>query len=193
MARPKEFDVDQALASAMNVFWSNGYKATSLGDLTGAMGISKSSMYETFGSKHDLFLSTIEHYIRTVTTQISGAAHIDAPAVKVIKALFHRAVQRMAEPNSRRGCYLNNCAVEVSVRDTEAGERVEKGLDMMEEAFFELVQRGQREGDISTRHDPRSMARFLVSSLNGILVMGKAHASTDKLNDVVDITVNALA
>lgn len=193
MARPKEFDVDQALASAMNVFWSNGYKATSLGDLTGAMGISKSSMYETFGSKHDLFLSTIEHYIRTVTTQISGAAHIDAPAVKVIKALFHRAVQRMAEPNSRRGCYLNNCAVEVSVRDTAAGERVEKGLDMMEEAFFELVQRGQREGDISTRHDPRSMARFLVSSLNGILVMGKAHASTDKLNDVVDITVNALA
>ncbi len=193
MARPKEFDVEQALASAMNVFWSNGYKATSLGDLTGAMKISKSSMYETFGSKHDLFLSTIEYYIRTVTTQISGAAHIDAPAVKVIRALFHRAVQRMAEPNSRRGCYLNNCAVEVSVRDSEAGERVEKGLDMMEEAFFSLVQRGQREGDISTRHDPRSMARFLVSSLNGILVMGKAHASTDKLNDVVDITVNALA
>lgn len=122
MARPKEFDVEEALGSAMNVFWSNGYKATSLGDLTGAMGISKSSMYETFGSKHDLFLATIEHYTRTVTTQISGAAHIDAPAVKVIRALFHRAVQRMAEPNSRRGCYLNNCAVEVSVRDSEAGD-----------------------------------------------------------------------
>ncbi|MBO6520874.1 MAG: TetR/AcrR family transcriptional regulator [Rhodospirillales bacterium] len=193
MARPKEFDVDHALREAMNVFWSNGYKATSLGDLTRAMRISKSSMYETFGSKHDLFLATIEHYIRTQTTQISGAAHIDAPAVKVIRALFHRAVQRMAEPNSRRGCYLNNCAVEVSVRDGEAGERVEKGLDMMEEAFVELVARGQREGDIATHHDPRPMARFLVSSLNGILVMGKAHADTDKLNDVVDITMNALA
>ncbi len=193
MARPKEFDVDHALREAMNVFWSNGYKATSLGDLTRAMRISKSSMYETFGSKHDLFLATIEHYIRTQTTQISGAAHIDAPAVKVIRALFHRAVQRMAEPNSRRGCYLNNCAVEVSVRDGEAGERVEKGLDMMEEAFFELVARGQREGEIAERHDPRSMARFLVSSLNGILVMGKAHADTDRLNDVVDITMKALA
>jgi len=192
MARPKEFDVEQALGSAMDVFWSHGYKATSLGDLTSAMGISKSSMYETFGTKHDLFLATIEHYIRTVTSQVSGAAHIDAPARKVIRALFHRAVQRMAEPNSRRGCYLNNCAVEVSVSDEEAGQRVERGLDLMEEAFHSLVVRGQREGTISTSHDARAMSRFLVSSLNGILVMGKAHADTDKLYDVVDVTMNAL-
>lgn len=192
MARPKAFDVDDALASAMNVFWSNGYKATSLGDLTDAMGISKSSMYETFGSKHDLFLSTIDHYIRTVTRQISGAAHIDAPARKVIRALFDRAVQRMAEPNSRRGCYLNNCAVEVSVRDGDAGARVQRGLEMMEEAFRALVIRGQREGTVSPSHDPKALARFLVSSLNGILVMGKAQTDTDKLYDVVDITMNAL-
>lgn len=192
MARPKAYDVDQALASAMNVFWSKGYKATSLGDLTSAMGISKSSMYETFGSKHDLFLSTIEHYIRTVTSQISGAAHINAPARKVIRALFDRAVQRMAEPNSRRGCYLNNCAVEVSVRDADAGARVERGLEIMEDAFRTLVIRGQREGTVSTANDANAMARFLVSSLNGILVMGKANADTDRLYDVVDITMNAL-
>ncbi|WNJ98342.1 TetR/AcrR family transcriptional regulator [Thalassospiraceae bacterium LMO-JJ14] len=192
MARPKEFEVDEALGRAMDVFWSYGYKATSLGDLTSAMGISKSSLYETFGSKHDLFLATIEHYIRTVTSQISGATHINAPARKVIRALFDRAVQRMAEPTSRRGCYLNNCAVEVSVRDEQAGVRVEQGLAIMEEAFHTLVVRGQREGTISPSHDTKSMARFLVSSLNGILVMGKAHTDTEKLYDVVDITINAL-
>jgi len=192
MARPKEFDVDEALASAMNVFWSSGYKATSLSDLVSAMGISKSSLYETFGSKHDLFLATIEHYIRTVTSQISGAAHINAPARKVIRALFDRAVQRMAEPTSRRGCYLNNCAVEVSVRDEDAGARVAHGLNLMEEAFHSLVERGQREGSISTAHDAKSLSRFLVSSLNGILVMGKAQTDTDKLYDVVDVTMNAL-
>ncbi len=192
MGRAKAFDVDDALHDAMNVFWSNGYKATSLSDLTAAMSISKSSLYETFGSKHDLFLSTIDYYIRTVTSQISGAAHINAPAMKIIRALFSRAVQRMNEPISRRGCYLNNCAVEVSVRDSEAAERVVRGLELMEEAFYSLVVRGQREGTIAANQNARSMARFLVSSLNGILVMGKAQTDTEKLYDVVDITLEGL-
>ena len=82
MGRPKEFDVEEALSSAMNVFWSQGFKAASLSDLTTSMKISKSSFYETFGSKHDLFLSTIDYYIRTATAQVSGAAHVDAPAHK---------------------------------------------------------------------------------------------------------------
>lgn len=193
MGRAKAFDVDDALHEAMNVFWSNGYKATSMADLTAAMGISKSSLYETFGSKHDLFLATIEYYIRTVTSQISGAAHINAPAIKIIRALFARAVQRMTEPNSRRGCYLNNCAVEVSVRDSEAAQHVANGLMLMEEAFYTLIIRGQREGMISASLNPTSMARYLVSNLNGILVMGKAQTDTEKLYDVVDITMAALA
>ncbi|MEX0695335.1 MAG: TetR/AcrR family transcriptional regulator [Rhodospirillales bacterium] len=193
MGRAKAFEVDDALHGAMNVFWSNGYKATSLSDLTDAMGISKSSLYETFGSKHDLFLATIVHYVRTVTSQISGAAHINAPAIKVIRALFDRAVQRMTEPTSRRGCYLNNCAVEVSVRDSDAADRVKDGLAMMEDAFHTLVIRAQREGSVPASQNARALARFLVSSLNGILVMGKAHADTDKLYDVVDITMSAIS
>ena len=193
MGRAKAFDVDDALHGAMNVFWSNGYKATSLSNLTDAMGISKSSLYETFGSKHDLFLSTIEYYVRTVTSQISGTAHINAPAIKVIRALFDRAVQRMAEPTSRRGCYLNNCAVEVSVRDEDAAERVKNGLTLMEDAFHTLIVRAQREGTVLRTHDARALSRFLVSSLNGILVMGKAHADTEKLYDVVDITMSAIS
>lgn len=192
MGRPKEFDVEQALGSAMNVFWSNGFKATSLSDLTASMEISKSSFYETFGSKHDLFLSTIDHYTRTVTAQVSGAAHMDAPANKIIRALFDRAVQRMADPESRRGCYLNNCAVEVSLHDSEASERVALGMEMMEEAFLKLAERGKREGSISDRHNSRALARYLVSSLNGILVMGKAQSNEESLYEVVDVTMDVL-
>lgn len=192
MGRPKEFDVEEALSSAMNVFWSQGFKAASLNDLIKSMEISKSSFYETFGSKHDLFLSTIDYYIRTVTAQVSGAAHMDAPAYKVIRALFDRAVQRMADPESRRGCYLNNCAVEVSLHDDEASERVAVGMKMMEEAFLKLVDRGKREGAISPRHDSLMLARYLVSSLNGILVMGKAQANEENLYEVVDVTMDVL-
>ena len=176
----------------MNVFWSQGFKVASLSDLTTSMKISKSSFYETFGSKHDLFLSTIDYYIRTATAQISGAAHVDAPAHKIIHTLFERAVQRMVDPKSRRGCYLNNCAVEVSLYDELASKRFATGMSIMEEAFLKLVERGKREGAITMAHNSRALARYLVSSLNGILVMGKAQSDKESLYEVVNVTMDAL-
>lgn len=192
MARVRAFDVDMAVDRAMNLFWTNGYKATSLQDLIKGMGISKSSFYETFGSKHDLFLATIEHYISAVTSQILGAADMDAPAVKIIRALFDRAAQRMLDGHSRRGCFLNNCAVEVSIHDGDAARKVSDGLDVMEQAFLRLVQRGQDEGDIDSKLNARATARFLTANLNGILVLGKVYPDRDHLRDVADVAMAAL-
>lgn len=192
MARLKEFDVDQALDQAMHVFWSQGYTVTSLSDLTSAMDISKSSFYATFGSKHDLFISTIERYVASVTSQIVDAAKMDAPARKIIRALFDRAVERMLKPESRRGCYLNNCAIEVSRTDVDAADAVAHGLEIMEGAFLELVQRGQREGGIGVHHDARAVARYLTATVNGILVLGKAKPDADRLYDVADVAMSAL-
>lgn len=192
MARTKEFDVDHALDQAMNVFWSQGYSATSLADLTNAMDISKSSFYGTFGSKHDLFISTIDRYVATITSQIVDATKLDAPARKIIRALFDRAVERMLKPESRRGCYLNNCAIEVSRTDAVAATAVAEGLKKMEGAFLELVKRGQREGGVGVRHDARAMARYLTAAVNGIMVLGKADPDADKLYDIADVAMSAL-
>ena len=192
MARTKEFDVDHALDQAMDIFWSQGYTATSLSDLILAMDISKSSFYATFGSKHDLFISTIDRYVASVTSQIVDAAKMDAPARKIIRALFDRAVERMLKLESRRGCYLNNCAIEVSRTDVNAAKAVAQGLEIMEGAFLELVTRGQREGGIGVRHDARAIARYLTATVNGILVLGKANPDADKLYDIADVAMSAL-
>ena len=184
MARPREFDKTEALGQAMNVFWSKGYEATSLCDLLSAMALSKSSFYDTFGSKHKIFLATIEHYKNTVSAQVSCVAEVDSPARKLIEGMFEKAASRMTEKGGQRGCYLNNCAVDVSQHDPEAAKLIHAGIAIMEKTFLSLVERGQREGDIAASKDAHSLARFLTSSLNGIMVIGKFNPDRDVLSDI---------
>ena len=192
MARPREFNREQVLERAMQVFWSKGYTATSMRDLTDAMGLSKSSLYDTFGSKHDLFLESIDYYRDNVSAQVRSVADLEKPADQVILAVLSRAVDRILEPNGRRGCFLNNCAVEVGPIDEAAAERCRAGLGMMEETFLRLVRRAQLEGSISPTRDAVSLARYLTSTVNGIMVMGKANPDRAMLEDIVRVAAASL-
>jgi len=192
VARPREFNREQVLERAMQVFWSKGYTATSMRDLTDAMGLSKSSLYDTFGSKHDLFLESIDYYRDNVSAQVRSVADLEKPADQVILAVLSRAVDRILEPNGRRGCFLNNCAVEVGPIDEAAAERCRAGLGMMEETFLRLVRRAQLEGSISPTRDAVSLARYLTSTVNGIMVMGKANPDRAMLEDIVRVAAASL-
>lgn len=192
MARPREFDTTEALDQAMQVFWSKGYEATSLSDLVDAMRLSKSSFYDTFGSKHEVFLAAIDHYNKTVASQVAQVATLDAPARKLIGGIFERAAGRITETDGRRGCFLNNCCVEVALHDPQAAKLIGGGFDLMENTFFALVERGQRDGDIAKDKDARALARYLTSSLNGLMVVGKAKPDPKALADIARETLKAL-
>jgi TetR/AcrR family transcriptional regulator, transcriptional repressor for nem operon len=192
LARPREFDREEVLEQAMQVFWSKGFVATSMRDLTRAMGLSKSSLYDTFGSKHDLFLESIDYYRDNITVQVKSVAELEKPASQVIMAVLSRAVDRILQPNGRRGCFLNNCAVEVGPTDPDAAARCRAGLAMMEETFLRLVFRAQKEGDISPERNPQSLARYLTSTVNGIMVIGKANPDREVLEDIARVAVKNL-
>ncbi len=194
MARPREFDTTRALEQAMRVFWAQGYDATSLCDLLGAMSLSKSSLYETFGSKHELYLSALDHYIRTVTAKQIGAviaAHASPKAG--IAAVFHGLIDSMVKSQSGCcGCFVNNCAVEVAPRDPAAARRVCDGLDHVESAFCAALGRARAAGEIPDNRDTKALARYLNSSLNGLMVMAKARPQRKALEDVARIVLQAL-
>jgi len=192
MARPREFDTTQALDQAMQVFWSKGYEATSLSDLTDAMKLSKSSFYDTFGSKHEVFLAAIEHYKNTVACQVAAVASAEAPARKLIAGLFERAAARITEKDGRRGCFLNNCCVEVALHDPQAAKLIGGGFGIIEDTFFALIERGRNEGDIAKDKDARALARYLTCCLNGLMVVGKAKPEPKALADIARISLSAL-
>lgn len=193
MARPREFNVDHALDQALQVFWTKGYEASSLRDLIGAMGISKSSFYDTFGSKHELFLTVIDRYNSTVAACGLEAMIQAAPSPKAgIRNLFHGIIETMTRDGEKRGCFLNNCAVEVACSDPQAAGRVATGLARTEETFYCAVRRGQKLGEIGPDKEPRALARYLTGMLNGLLVMGKANPERRALQDVARIALTAL-
>ena len=192
MARPKEFDSCVALERAMEVFWAKGYEGTSLNDLLAAMELSKSSLYETFGSKHELFLAALDRYRDTRTAAMIHALEEAGTARAGIQAVFDKAVEVAVTPGKPRGCFLNNCAVEVDPSDKAALRRVRGGVGLVEEAFHRTLEQGQAAGEIAADRDAGALARYLNSALMGLAVMGKASPDRKKLQEIVKITLQAL-
>lgn len=192
MGRPKEFDPETALDRAVRAFWLNGYEATSLGTLIDTMGISKSSFYDTFGSKHALFLTSLERYAATTVAEIVAVLESDKPGRDAIAQVFRDAAARFAENDGPRGCFLSNAAAEMTPRCPETRVKIHDLFLRMEEAFKKAVQRGQKDGSISPTHDARTLARFLITSLNGLQVTGKTGPDNGSLADTVKTVLRLL-
>ena len=192
MARPREFDIDDVLEKAMQAFWSGGYAATSLADLTSAMGISKSSFYETFGSKHELFLATIERYGDTAAERTVGVLENSPYAKGAIATVFEYVIDAATTEGERRGCFINNCAVESASHDADVASRVVTCMTRLETAFESAVGRGQEAGDIATDHNPKALARFLTCNMQGLISTAKANPDKEKLNDIVRVVLAVL-
>ena len=193
MARPREFSKDEALEKAMQEFWAKGYRATSLSDLTRAMGLSKSSFYDAFGSKRALFLSAIDHYNHTVGAAGTAALIAEAGGGRAgIAAVFEHHLADMVDAGERRGCFVNNSAIEMAPSDDQAAALVSAGLANLEEAFHGAVTEGQARGEIASEREPRALARYLASSLNGLVVLAKARPERTALDEVVSLVLETL-
>lgn len=193
MPRPKAFDRSEALDKAMQVFWAKGYEAASLNELTQAMGLSKSSLYGTFGCKHDLYLATLDHYCETIASRVA-AGMIEAAATPVagIQAIFSYFIEDLLSGRPDSGCFAHNTATEVGLTDRQAARKASMCFAYVEAALREAIQKSQEAGEINTRQSARRYAQFVMNGLNGLMVAGKAGASRETLENTADITLSVL-
>lgn len=193
MGRPLEFDKEEALEVAMHVFWTRGYEATSLRNLLDAMGLSKSSFYQSFESKQALFQRCLNRYRRAITARMKDDLEQAASGRAFIEEAFHRITEKVHEPGGRRGCLVMNTASHVAAREPEVATLVAEGAAQFQQIFRAAVERAQQEGKIPATKDARSLARYLVSSRSGLMAMAKTGASQSELEDIVAVTLSALA
>ncbi len=192
MARPREFNTQEALGQALEVFWSKGYEAASVCELMKAMGLSKSSLYDSFGSKHELFLKVIDCYVDASTAGIKLALTGEGSGRRAIEDMFTAIIDKSTGEDGQRGCFAANCAVELSGSDPQAGRRLTAFFKQFEGVIESAVRRGQSQGNISEDKEPSALARFLASNINGIRVIAKVNPDPGALRDVARIALKAL-
>ena len=193
MARYKEWNREEVLDRALEVFWCRGYEATSIQDLVDSTGVNRASLYDTFRGKHELFLAAMERYERVWVSRIVEALEASSPVLPIVRRIFDELVDQATACVDRKGCLLTNVAVELAPHDPETAARVASNFQRVEEAFERALARAQASGEIGPGQTPRALARFLTSSLQGLRVVTKVSPDRDALRDVVEVTLTAVA
>ncbi|MFK5894199.1 MAG: TetR/AcrR family transcriptional regulator [Pseudomonadota bacterium] len=190
--RPLEFDPDIALEAAMQLFWRKGYESTSLQDLISAMGLSKSSFYQTFKGKHALFQRCIKHYQQLLTTAMRTQLEQSESAKDYIRALFLNVANETNGLDARRGCLTMNTASEFAQTDVEIAELVSSSIESFTDIFELAINQAKQQGEIANEKDSRSLASYLVSSMSGLKNMVKAGADRESVKRIANIILLAV-
>jgi TetR/AcrR family transcriptional regulator, transcriptional repressor for nem operon len=183
VARTKEFDPEEALRAALELFWERGYEATSLADLVEHMGVARASIYATFGDKHSLYLKALDRYGELTDPELLAGLSRPGQVLPAVRALVQRYAREAASETGRRGCFVVNTAVELAPHDRLAARRVQANWDLLETALTSALIRAQAQGELSQDKDPRALARLLLVLLQGLRVMGKAGTEPGRLQD----------
>ncbi|MDQ3403969.1 MAG: TetR/AcrR family transcriptional regulator [Actinomycetota bacterium] len=192
MGRPRKFDPQVAIAQAMETFRSNGYADTSPQDLVDRLGIGKGSLYNTFGSKHDLFLRSLKHYADTSMVDFKAVIEDDSPIRERVTRLLSSFVDADLEDPDRCGCLVVNTAVELGVRDDEAAQLVGRSLAATEAVLHTAFIAAQRAGEIAPERDPKALAGLVQSTMIGLRVLIKTTDDRDRLKSIIAATVAAI-
>lgn len=191
MARTREFDSEVAVSRAMELFWSCGYEATSVRDLTGHLGIGQGSLYAAFGDKDGLYRAALEHYRATLAAAALRDLEEGVDVRSAIRGMLVERI-RIAVQAGGRGCLVVNAACERLPQDAAIRRTVRDVQDASRDALADVLEVARERGEIAARHDPHALAAFLVTFLNGLLVSSKITPDIPALEPLVEVALAVL-
>jgi AcrR family transcriptional regulator len=190
VGRPRAFDRDEALDKALEVFWRQGYEASSIADLTRAMGINPPSLYAAFGNKESLFRQALDRYVETRGVYLREA--MARPTARAaVETLMREGIARATDPDHPYPCMLVTGALACSEAAADVREEVAKRRGMLENTLRERFERGRAEGDLPDTADPAALASYVATICHGMSVQVAGGATREQLHQVVDLVLKA--
>ncbi|CAM2006343.1 TetR/AcrR family transcriptional regulator [Acanthopleuribacter pedis] len=173
MGRPKNFDEEQVLEKALQLFWSRGFFSCSMQELVAMMGINRFSLYSAFGSKEGLFNQCMRRYCqRGKRLMFQPLSRPDAGLAE-LHGFFTRLAEVAGSEKGERGCFMNNSLAELDLLNPEAQAIVNRWYADMRTVFLKALQRGGAEGALAAEIDCEALADFLVGTVMGVWSMAR--------------------
>ena len=192
VGRPREFEMDEVLDAAVQVFRERGYNATSIADLRAAMGLTSGSLYKAFEDKRAIYMAALDRYVASRNESITRRMGKADTGREQIRAVLLSYADVSHGEEGRRGCMVLGGLMDVDTFDAALARRIHEALARVEQRFRKSMTVGIRDGSLPRHLDARGSARYLLCVAEGLRALGKHGASASEIEAVVDQAMQAL-
>ena len=188
VGRPREFDEEKVLTSAMEAFWRKGYEATSLVDLTESTGLNKASLYRVFGDKHQLFMAALKNYSDIEFRETTAVVSESASPLTNLRAVVQKVCE---DAGSDKGCLMINSMVETAPHDAEVKQLLQEFGTSRLQAIQGMIAQAQATGEVRAELDPHKLAVSLMITFAGSATMIKGFMPNQLIMDNINSLIES--
>ena len=191
--RPRAFEAETALAQAMDVFWTDGFAATSLDDVSAATGLNRPSLYGAFGDKRALYLKAYDQYRKRVNEQFQPLFAAREPLRTKLRRILTAALDLyLSGPNGPRGCFTVLSAASDAIADPDLHSLVGEAIDATDRAFGRLFTEARAAGELPEDADPRRLARVASATIHTLSIRARARIPRTEIAPIIDDAVTTI-
>jgi AcrR family transcriptional regulator len=191
--RPRAFEPETALGQAMDVFWSDGFAATSLDDVSAATGLNRPSLYGAFGDKRALYLKAYNQYRKRSNEQFQPMFAAREPLRAKLRRILNAALDLyLSGPNGPRGCFTVLSAASDAIADPALHSLVGEAIDSTDRAFGRLFADARAAGELPKDVDPRRLARVATATLHTLSIRARARIPRTEIAPIIDDAVTTI-
>ncbi|NUS05287.1 MAG: TetR/AcrR family transcriptional regulator [Nonomuraea sp.] len=191
MARQRAFDRDAALESALRAFWRHGYEATSIAELTAAMGIRPPSLYAAFGDKQRLFEEAVHRYQETYGAFTTRALTEEPTGRRAIERVLRESAAEYAGADHPSGCLIISAAVNCGPESAEVEELLRGFREEAKAALRRRIDDDVRAGRLAPDTDADALATYFAAVIQGMSTQSRDGASHARLLAVAELAMTA--
>lgn len=192
MSGVKQYERDDLVHRAMDLFHRQGFNGTSTAELVEELGVNRKSMYAEFGSKQGLFEAALDHYNDTSLSAVLAGVEAPDAGLDAIRSTFAGFATASEDWAQGRGCLLCNTAVERGTLVDASGERVDAYFDRLDTAFRNALTNGQRNGELTDAADVDELAAFFTMALIGVAASAKGRADPGQIHASCRVAISIL-
>ena len=192
MPKTKSFDKDKVLETAAHIFQQKGYNGTSIDDVLTATGLSRSSLYDSFHDKHNLYLQSLEFYKNKREEILVSLDEKPLTGLQKMETLLKEVVNHLIANPNENGCLMVNAAAEMSKQCFKTNQVVCNEKNDVEELLAGWLKDAQDKKLINLSKSPQAYAQFIYNTLCGLRVMSQSGSSKNEMNNIVKITLDSL-